>query len=222
VVHEDADIDYAVSRILMGAFNNAGQICISVQRVLIHRPVYEQTVRKLLAAVKTLVFGDPRDPATDLGPMIDQEKANEAILKVQEAVSQGARVLCGGKLEGTMFSPTVLADTTPEMQVNARELFCPAISVIPYNDFDEAVKTVNASPYGLQAGIFTRDITRVMQAFSRIEVGGVIVNDIPTYRADQMPYGGMKGSGIGREGPRFAIEEMTEPRLLVINPAGGR
>lgn len=222
IVHSDANLDYAVSRIVAGAFNNAGQICISVQRVLIHRPVYEQTVEKLLVATKALVFGDPRNPSTDLGPMIDEGKAREAHGKIREAAAQGARILTGGELKGSLFSPTVLADTTPEMRVNSEELFAPAITVIPYDDFEEAIRTVNASPFGLQAGIFTRDIGRAMESFSRMEVGGVMVNDIPTFRVDQMPYGGVKNSGTGREGPRFAIEEMTEPRLLVINPAGGK
>ena len=200
---------------------NAGQVCISVQRVLIHRPVYEKALEKIVAAVKALKTGDPRDPVTDVGPMIDQLKAEEAYRKVQEAQKQGARVLCGGKLEGTLFEPTILVDTTPAMRVNKEEVFAPVISIAPYDTFSEALRIANASEFGLQVGIFTQHINRAMQAFSSMEVGGVIVNDIPTFRVDQMPYGGAKGSGLGREGPRYAIEEMSDLRLMVINREGG-
>jgi acyl-CoA reductase-like NAD-dependent aldehyde dehydrogenase len=220
IVHEDADLDFAASRIASGGFINAGQICISVQRVLIHRPVYDRMVEKILAATKALHVGDPRDPATDVGPMIDAAKAQEAYAKVQEAAGQGARVLTGGRLEGTMFSPTVIAGTTPDMRVNREEVFAPVISVVPYDDFDDAVRAADTGDYGLQAGIFTQNINRVMRAFEEMSVGGVIINDISTFRTDQMPYGGMKGSGTGREGPRFAIEEMTELRLMVVNRKG--
>jgi acyl-CoA reductase-like NAD-dependent aldehyde dehydrogenase len=221
IVHEDANLDYAAQRIATGGFINAGQVCISVQRVLVHRPIYEQALAKILEAVKALRVGDPRDPATDVGPMIDQVKAEEAYRKVQEAVKQGARILTGGTLEGTMFAPTVLVDTTPEMRVNSEEVFAPVISVVPYDTFNEAICIANASEYGLQAGVFTQNINRAMQAFAGMQVGGVQVNDIPTFRSDAMPYGGAKGSGLGREGPRYAIEEMTELRLMVINRAGG-
>jgi acyl-CoA reductase-like NAD-dependent aldehyde dehydrogenase len=222
IVHEDAAIDYAVSRIVTGGFINAGQVCISVQRVLIHRPVYDVTVAQILSAMRGLHVGDPRDPATDIGPMIDRVKAEEAYEKVQEALQQGARILAGGFLGDSVFQPAVLADTTPAMRVNREEIFAPVLTVSPYDTFDEALRMANAGDYGLQTGIFTQNISRVMQAFSDMEVGGVMVNDIPTFRVDQMPYGGAKGSGIGREGPRFAIEEMSALRLLVINPAGGK
>jgi len=221
IVHEDANLDYAVQRIATGGFINAGQVCISVQRVLVHRPVYAQALEKILEAVKKLRVGDPRDPETDMGPMIDRVKAEEAFRKVQEATKQGAKVLTGGTLEETMFAPTVLVDTTPAMRVNREEVFAPVISVTPYDTFDEALQIANTSEYGLQVGIFTQNINRAMQAFSEMQVGGVQVNDIPTFRSDAMPYGGAKGSGLGREGPRYAIEEMTELRLMVINRAGG-
>ncbi|RPI40894.1 MAG: aldehyde dehydrogenase family protein [Methanoregulaceae archaeon] len=221
IVHKDANLDYAAQRIATGGFINAGQVCISVQRVLVHRPVYEQALTKILAAVKALRVGDPRDPATDVGPMIDRLKAEEACRKVQEAVKQGATILTGGMLEETMFAPTILTDTTPAMRVNREEVFAPVISVTPYNSFDEALRIANTSEYGLQVGIFTQNINRVMQAFSDMQVGGVQVNDIPTFRSDAMPYGGAKGSGLGREGPRYAIEEMSELRLMVINRDGG-
>jgi acyl-CoA reductase-like NAD-dependent aldehyde dehydrogenase len=221
IVHEDADLDFAATRIATGGFMNAGQVCISVQRVLVHRPVYERTLNKILTAVRGLKVGDPRDPSTDVGPMIDRAKAQEAYLKVQEAVHQGARVLIGGTLEDTLFTPTVIVDTTPDMRVIREEVFAPVISVMPYDEFPEALSMANAGSFGLQVGIFTQNINRVMRAFKEMEVGGVMVNDIPTFRVDQMPYGGVKGSGTGREGPRYAIEEMTELRLMVINRNGG-
>jgi acyl-CoA reductase-like NAD-dependent aldehyde dehydrogenase len=221
IIHEDANLDYAASRIATGGFVNAGQVCISVQRVLIHRPVYEKMLGKIILAVSGLKVGDPRDPATDVGPMIDRLKAEEAYRKVQEAQKQGARILCGGNLNETLFEPTVIVDTTPSMRVNREEVFAPVISVAPYDDFAEALRIANAGEFGLQVGIFTQNINRAMQAFSGMDVGGVIVNDIPTFRIDQMPYGGAKGSGLGREGPRYAIEEMTELRLMVFNRDGG-
>jgi len=221
IVHEDANLAYAAQRIVTGGFVNAGQVCISVQRVLAHRNIYEGLVEQILAGTKALKVGDPRDPATDVGPMIDRLKAEEAYRKVQEAIRQGARALTGGTLEETMFAPTVLADTTPEMRVNREEVFAPVIAVAPYDDFDEAVRIANTGEYGLQVGIFTQNINRAMRAYAEMDVGGVIVNDISTFRTDQMPYGGAKGSGLGREGPRFAIEEMSELRLMVINRDGG-
>ncbi len=221
IVHEDANLDFAADRIATGGFINAGQVCISVQRVLIHRPVFDRMLEKILSSVKALRIGDPREPATDIGPMIDQQKAEEAYRKVLEAVRQGARVLTGGTLDGTLFAPTVITDTTPDMRINREEVFAPIISIAPYDTFAEALQMANAGDFGLQVGVFTQNINRVMRAFSTMEVGGVMVNDIPTFRVDQMPYGGVKGSGIGREGPRYAIEEMTELRLMVINRNGG-
>jgi len=221
IVHEDANLDFAAGRIATGGFTNAGQVCISVQRVLIHRPVFDRTLEKILSSVKALKCGDPRDPLTDIGPMIDPVKAEEAYRKVQEAVKQGARILTGGTLNGTLFAPTVIVDTKPDMRINREEVFAPVISVAPYDYFEEALQMANDGDYGLQVGVFTQNINRVMRAFNAMEVGGVMVNDIPTFRVDQMPYGGVKGSGIGREGPRYAIEEMTELRLMVINRNGG-
>jgi acyl-CoA reductase-like NAD-dependent aldehyde dehydrogenase len=221
IVHEDANLEYAANRIATGGFVNAGQVCISVQRVFLHRPIYERALERILSAVKSLKVGDPRDPATDVGPMLDRVKAEQAYAKVRESLTQGACCHTGGTLEGTLFQPTVLADTTPEMRVNREEIFAPVISVTPYDDFAEAVKMANDSDYGLQVGIFTQNINRAMRVFEEMNVGGVQVNDIPTFRTDQMPYGGVKGSGIGREGPRYAIEEMSELRLMVINRNGG-
>ncbi len=222
IVHDDANLDYAASRIAMGGFANAGQNCISVQRVLLHRPIYENMVDKLLTRVKALKVGDPRDPQIDVGPMIDQGAAAKAYQTVQEAIDQGAEVLLGGTCEGTMFQPTVLVNTTPDMRVSREEIFAPVITVMPYDDFDEAIRLANDTDYGLQSGLFTQNMNRIMRAFELVEVGGLQVNDVSTFRVDQMPYGGVKGSGIGREGPRYAIEEMTEMKLMVLNMAGGQ
>ena len=217
IVHEDANLGFAADRIAAGGFQNAGQVCISVQRVLVHHPVFDRMLERILASVKALKIGDPRNPSTDIGPMINQRKAEEAYGKVQEAIKQGAQILTGGTLNGTLFVPTVIVDTKPDMRINREEVFAPVISVAPYDDFGQALRMANAGDSGLQVGVFTQDINRVMRAFRSMDVGGVIVNDIPTFRVDQMPYGGVKGSGIGREGPRYAIEEMTELRLMVIN-----
>lgn len=221
IVHEDANLDFAAERIATGGFVNAGQVCISVQRVLVHRRVYDRMLKKILSSLKALNLGDPREPSTDIGPMIDQVKAEEAYRKVQEAVMQGARILTGGTVSGAVFAPTVIVDTQPDMRINREEIFAPVISVAPYDTFEEALRKANTGEYGLQVGVFTQNINRVMRAFSTMDVGGLMVNDIPTFRVDQMPYGGVKGSGMGREGPRYAIEEMTELRLMVVNGKGG-
>lgn len=222
VVHEDANIRYAVSRIAMGGYANAGQNCISVQRVLIHRPVYNHTLELLLDKISAMKVGDPRDPAVEVGPMIDEWAAKEAEEKILEAVQQGAHIALGGKREGTLLYPTVLVDTKPDMRVNRTEMFAPVITVTAYDDFDEAIHLANDTDFGLQSGIFTQNMNRVLRSFEEIEVGGLQVNDVSTFRVDQMPYGGVKGSGIGREGPRYAIEEMTEMKLMVINLSGGQ
>jgi acyl-CoA reductase-like NAD-dependent aldehyde dehydrogenase len=222
IVHEDADLDYAVKQIRMGGFTNAGQNCISVQRVLLHRPVYDDGLMKLVEAIRSLKVGDPREEDTDVGPMIDESAARAAWETVQEAVLQGAQIRLGGALNGAMFEPTVVVDTTPRMKVNHEELFAPVITVAPYDTFDEAIELANDTDFGLQSGVFTQNMNRIMRAFEEIEVGGLQVNDVSTFRVDQMPYGGVKGSGIGREGPRYAIEEMTEKKLMVINLAGGK
>jgi len=221
IVHEDANLEYAAGRIAVGGFTNAGQNCIAVQRVLLHRPIYNQALELLLDRISQLKTGDPRDPATDVGPMIDQGAADEAMARVREAIEQGAQVLWGGTCEGRLFQPTVLGNTTPTMRVNREEIFAPVITVTPYDTFDEAIRLANDTDYGLQSGLFTQNVNRIMQAFEEIEVGGLQINDVSTFRVDQMPYGGVKGSGVGREGPRYAIEEMTEMKLMVLNLSGG-
>ena len=217
IIHNDADIEYAAERCVAGGFGYAGQTCISVQRVLVQQSVYGKFTDLFLAGVKTLQLGDPLDESTDLGPLIRESDAVRAADWVQEAVRGGARLLCGGHRKGSVLEPTVLTGTRPDMKVNCQEIFAPVVTVEPYNEFDEALRQINSSPYGLQAGIFTRDAKLMFQAFEELEVGGLLAGDVPTFRIDHMPYGGVKDSGIGREGLRYAIEEMTEPKLMVMN-----
>jgi acyl-CoA reductase-like NAD-dependent aldehyde dehydrogenase len=219
IVHHDADLSHAVKRIVTGGFSNAGQVCISVQRVFLHASIYGGVVRMISDAVRALKTGDPRDPAVDVGPMISEAAADKAYGKVREAVGQGAEILAGGPPRGNLFFPTVIASTRPDMRVNREEAFAPFITVTPYEEFSDALRMANDTEYGLQMGVFTRDMNAVLMAFRNAEVGGLQVNDIPTFRVDQMPYGGVKASGTGREGPRYAIEEMTEQKLMVINTA---
>jgi acyl-CoA reductase-like NAD-dependent aldehyde dehydrogenase len=219
VVHSDADLDDAARRTASGAFSYAGQSCISVQRALVHRPVLEPFREKLLAATAQLVVGDPLDERTDVGPMITPEEAARAEAWVKEAVQEGAAVLAGGTRAAECpdcLVPTVLVNTAPSMKVEAHEVFAPVVTLSPYDDWDEALRRVNDSKYGMQAGVFTRDLSRIQRAWDLLEVAAVLVNDVPTWRADRMPYGGVKESGSGREGPAYAMEEFTEPRLLVI------
>jgi glyceraldehyde-3-phosphate dehydrogenase (NADP+) len=217
IVDRDADQGFAVKRIAQGGYSHAGQSCISVQRVYVHKDILEGFSQALVAAVKVLKVGDPLDPDTDVGPMIDEGAARRTQAWVQEAVAEGARILIGGDVEGLFFAPTVLADVSAQSEVCRMEVFAPLVALFSFTDFREAVTQVNESPYGLQAGVFTRSLENAFYAFDELEVGGVIINDVPTYRTDPMPYGGVKDSGMGREGPRFAVEEMTELRLMVLN-----
>jgi acyl-CoA reductase-like NAD-dependent aldehyde dehydrogenase len=217
VVHSDADLAYAADRVVNVGFGYSGQSCISAQRILVHKPVYEKFLGMVLDRVAKLKTGDPLDEKTDLGPLIREGDAIRAENWMREAVEGGAQLRCGGERRGAMLEPAILTSTKPQMKVNCQEVFAPVKTVEPYATFDEALQKVNDSPYGLQAGIFTRDMGLVFRAFDEIEAGGVMVNEVPTWRADQMPYGGTKDSGLGREGLRYAMEEMTEPRLLVLN-----
>jgi acyl-CoA reductase-like NAD-dependent aldehyde dehydrogenase len=217
IVHSDADLAYAAERCVAGGFGYAGQTCISVQRILVERSVYGKFTDLFLAGVKELKLGDPLDESTDVGPLIRESDAIRSADWVQEAVRGGARLLCGGNRKGSVFEPTVLTGTKPEMKVNCQEMFAPVVTVEPYGDFDEALRQINNSAYGLQAGIFTRDAKLMFQAYEELEIGGLLAGDVPSFRIDNMPYGGLKDSGIGREGLRYAIEEMTEPKLLVMN-----
>jgi acyl-CoA reductase-like NAD-dependent aldehyde dehydrogenase len=217
IVHSDADIDHAVARCVAGGFAFAGQSCISVQRIFVERTVFDAFLGKLAVAVQKLKVGDPGEESTDVGPMIRLADAERADSWIAEAVAQGAKLVCGGKRNGTMLTPTVLTGTKETQSVNCQEIFAPVVTVEAYGEFEEAIARVNRSAFGLQAGVFTSDIKRLMLAYEELEVGGLIAGDVPTWRIDHMPYGGVKDSGMGREGIRYAIEEMTEPKLLVLS-----
>jgi glyceraldehyde-3-phosphate dehydrogenase (NADP+) len=218
IVDDGADLPFAVSRVATGGFAFAGQSCISVQRVYVHRRVFDDFAGRLVKAVESLKVGDPLDPDTDVGPMIDAGEAERIDEWVREAAAAGARMLTGGRrLGGLLFAPTVLTDVPRDARVCTQEVFAPLVVLEPFESIADAIAEVNRSTYGLQAGIFTASIEHALSAFDEIDVGGVMVNDVPTYRIDHMPYGGVKESGLGREGPKYTIEEMTEPRLLVIN-----
>ena len=217
IVDESANLDLAIPRCITGSFAYSGQICISVQRIYIHRKIHNEFTGRFLEAAEKLKLGDPLDPETDVGPMITEADAKRTEEWVKEAVTGGAEVLIGGKRERNFYYPTVITKVKPEMKVMAQEIFAPVVCFVPFDDFSDAVRMADDSVYGLQAGVFTSDIEHAFQAVKGIRVGGVIVNDVPTYRADQMPYGGVKESGIGREGLKFAIEEMTDIKMVVIN-----
>jgi acyl-CoA reductase-like NAD-dependent aldehyde dehydrogenase len=216
IVHADADLDDAAARVAAGGFSYAGQSCVSVQRALVHRSVFGAFQGKLVAGIRKLKVGDPLDETTDVGPMISEAEALRAEAWVKEAVAAGAELLTGGARHGSIFPPTLLGSTTPAMKVECQEVFAPIVTLTPYDDFGDALARVNDSRYGLQAGVFTRDLGLVTRAFETLEVGAVIVNDVSSWRADRMPYGGVKDSGFGREGPAYAMDEFTEPRLLVL------
>lgn len=217
IVHSDADLDLAVAQAADGGFANAGQNCISVQRILIQQDIFEEFTDRFVEKVKTLKVGDPRAADTDVGPLITLRDAERAESWVNEAVSGGASVLLGGRREGTMFYPTVLTETLPNMKVSCEEVFAPVVTVMPYKEWDEAIAMINDTEYGLQAGLFTNNVKLIMDAWDRIDVGGLHVNSVSTFRVDHMPYGGIKASGFGREGVKYTMEEMTELRLMVLN-----
>lgn len=217
LIEPDADLDLAAQRCAAGGFGYAGQTCISVQRIFAHHSIADLFTTKLLMNVARLKAGDPTDEATTVGPLIDQAAAHRVESWIGEAVAEGARLLLGGKRMGSVVEPTVLSNVKPDMKVSCREVFGPVVTVTSYRDLDEAIVAMNQSDFGLQAGMFTRDVNKIFYAFRHLEVGAVLANEIPTFRADHMPYGGVKDSGMGREGVRAAIEDMTEPRLLVLN-----
>lgn len=216
IVAPDADLDYAARRCAIGAFYNSGQVCISVQRVYSQRGIYEPFAEQFVRASEAMIVGDPLDERVDVGPMIDIQEAERIEDWVAEAQAGGADILIGGRREGPVYWPTVLAGVQPDMKVVAQEAFAPVASILPYDDFEEALRAADATEFGLQVGVFTRDIDRVFQAIRRLNFGGVIVNDTPAFRADHMPYGGNRQSGLGREGVRFAIEEMTNIQMVAI------
>jgi glyceraldehyde-3-phosphate dehydrogenase (NADP+) len=217
IVDESADIGDSVSKTVTGAFAYAGQICISVQRIYVHENLFDEWTGKFVKQAKTLKKGDPLDELTQLSVMIDETAAKRAAEWINEAVDNGAHILCGGERDGAMLEATVLTATHPEMRVVAEEVFAPVVVLEKFSDFTEAVDLANNSKYGLQAGVFTQDLTNMNYAAENLEYGGIIVNDVPTFRVDNMPYGGSKDSGFGREGVRFAMEEMSEIRLVVVN-----
>ncbi|MBO0749093.1 MAG: aldehyde dehydrogenase family protein [Porphyrobacter sp.] len=216
IVDRDADLDHALERIVFGAFYQSGQSCIGVQRVLIHADVYDRFKDMLVARTKTLVAGNPHDRETFIGPMISEKEAQRLKDWIDAAVAAGATLLCGGKLDGRMLEATLLENVPKGCDANKEEAFGPLANLAKFTEWDEALAEVNASRYGLQAGIFTADIDKVLAAWDTLEVGGVVVNDVSSYRVDNMPYGGVKDSGLGREGVRFAMEDMSEIRNLVI------
>ncbi len=216
VVDEDADLDDVVNRLIIGAFYQSGQSCISVQRILVHERVYAQVRDALVAATRALKAGNPGDEDTFIGPMITEGEAERLHGWVQAAVNGGATLLCGGTRDGAMLDATLLENVPPDADVCATEAFGPVAVLSSFADFDAALREVNNSEYGLQAGIFTRDIYKAHRAWDELEVGGVVIGDVPSWRVDHMPYGGVKESGIGREGIRFAMDDMTEIRLMVL------
>jgi glyceraldehyde-3-phosphate dehydrogenase (NADP+) len=217
IIDRDANLEFAAQRVITGAFAYAGQVCISVQRAYIHEEVVDAFTERIVAAAQNVKVGDPADPATDVGPMIDERAVQRIDGWVRSAVSEGARVLTGGRGNGRFYEPTVIVDAKRQSAVCAREAFAPIINLFPFSDWSDGLDQINDSVYGLQAGVFTANLEHALQAFDRLEVGGVIINDIPTYRIDHMPYGGVKDSGLSREGLRYAIEDMTETRLMVVN-----
>jgi acyl-CoA reductase-like NAD-dependent aldehyde dehydrogenase len=217
IVHSDADLAFAAERVAVGGYSYAGQSCISVQRVFVHEPAYEEFMDSFVPKVRALKVGHPLEEATDLGSLISAGDAERVGAWLAEARAAGAECLIGGDVRGGVVAPTVVVKAGPELRVNAQEIFAPVVTVQTYADFEDALRAVNDSDFGLQAGLFTRDVRRIFRAYEALEVGGVIVDDVPTWRIDPMPYGGVKQSGFGREGLRYAIEEMTEMKLLVIN-----
>src|SRR6476619_2828214 len=216
IVDKTADLDWAVKRILVGAFTYAGQVCISVQRMFVHEDVWDAFMAKFVDGAKALKLGDPLDPQTDIGPMVDEHAASRTQRWVDEALADGGKALLGGKAHGTYFPPTILTDVPVTAAVCSNEAFAPLVVAFPFREIDDAIRGVNDSFFGLHTGVFTNDLAHAWAAFNGLEVGGVIVNDVPTYRIDHMPYGGVKDSGLGREGLRWAIDDMTEIRIMVL------
>jgi glyceraldehyde-3-phosphate dehydrogenase (NADP+) len=220
IVDKTADLDWAVRRMLVGAFTYAGQVCISVQRMFVHADIWDDLMARFVEGAKGIKVGDPLSPETELGPMVDAAAAERTQRWVDEAVQMGGKALLGGKADGTFFPPTILTDVPVTAQVCSNEAFAPLVVAFPFTDFETAIDQVNDSMFGLQTGVFTNDLANAWRAFNELEVGGVIVNDVPTYRIDHMPYGGVKDSGLGREGLRWAIEDMTEVRIMVLAQPG--
>ncbi|MDQ4427415.1 aldehyde dehydrogenase family protein, partial [Thalassolituus sp.] len=216
VVDNDWDLDDAVARVIIGAFYQSGQSCIGVQRLYVHSDVYDEFKEKLVAKTKALKSGDPKDPETFIGPMISEGEAERLHGWIKDALDRGATLLCGGEREGNMLQASLFENVPADCDLSAEEAFGPVAILEPFDDYDTVLKKVNDSRYGLQAGIFTRDLYKAQKAWDELEVGGVVIGDVPSWRVDHMPYGGVKDSGIGREGIRYALEDMTELRLMVV------
>ena len=216
LIDRDADLDFAVARCLAGAFSYAGQVCISVQRIYVHNEVRDAFLKAFIPKVKALAMGDPLDEAVQIGPMIDEDNRARVAAWVEEAKAAGATIATGGLRKGNFYEPTVVLDATPKMKLSCMEVFAPVVTVTGIDTFGEGLAAINDSVYGLQAGVFTNSLSHAFLAFERLDVGGVIINDVPAYRVDHMPYGGVKQSGFGREGVRYTIEEMTEMRLMAL------
>jgi glyceraldehyde-3-phosphate dehydrogenase (NADP+) len=217
VVADSADIDQAVDKCLLGGFAYSGQVCIHAQRIYVHENIFEKFSKKFIKKVKALKNGDPLSDDTDISVLIDQGEADRIEEWVNEAVKDGAKILAGGNKQEGFYEPTVLTNTKLDMKVCALEIFGPVVTLEPFSDFQKAVGEVNNSDYGLQAGVFTNQINEMNYAFDQLDVGGVIINDVPTFRVDHMPYGGVKDSGFGREGIKYSIQEMMEPKVMVKN-----
>ncbi len=217
ILHADADLDAAIPAVAAGGFGYAGQSCISVQRVVIHESRYDEVKSRLVAHIgEKIKTGDPRDHATVVGPMITADALRGIRERIDAALSAGAKLVCGGEVRGQCLEATVLEDVAPTLDLCAKEAFAPIVTLHRYREFDEAMEFVNASDFGLQAGVFTRDLQLALRAFDVLDVGGVLINQVPTFRVENMPYGGIKDSGFGREGVRYAMEEMTELKSLII------
>jgi acyl-CoA reductase-like NAD-dependent aldehyde dehydrogenase len=218
IIEPDANLDEAVPRCVVSAFANSGQVCISLQRLYLHRTIAGEFTKRLLDRTAKLKVGNPLDRDCDVGPMIDEPELERASSWIREAEAEGAKILIGGKREGRVLYPTVLGNVRPEMKVMCQEAFAPLVSIYEYDTFEDAVAMLEDSPYGLQAGVYTNDIRKALYAVDRIDVGGIMINDTSIFRVDHMPYGGNKMSGLGREGVRFAVEEMTNIRMVMIKP----
>jgi len=214
IVDRDADLDAAVPRCVTGSFAHSGQVCISIQRIFVHEDVRKEFLERFVERTRQLVIGHPHDPRTDISSLITETDAARICSWIDEAVQAGAKLLTGGKRRRATVEPAVLADVPPHVQISCKEAFGPVVGINSFRTLEEAIERVNDSPYGLQAGIYTRDLERAFRAARSIRVGGFMINEIPQYRVDHMPYGGVKMSGVGREGPKYAIEEMTELKLI--------
>ncbi|MFC4403098.1 aldehyde dehydrogenase family protein [Gracilibacillus xinjiangensis] len=217
IVDKEADLDHAAQTLAAQSFAYAGQVCISVQRIYVHESIQTQFLEKLISSIKKLNVGDPADPATDVGPMISESEAERAEQWIGEAVADGAKIAYGGKRKGALLKPTLLTNVKKDMRVVCEEIFAPVVSVLTFSHLDDCIDEVNSTNYGLQSGIFTQNIDTAFYAAKRVEVGGFMINDGSQYRVDLMPYGGLKDSGNGKEGPKYSVDEMTEERLIVMN-----